>query len=92
MAEIAESESLTKEEQEKYCNLMMKRLKQYAAHKVLNDNWLEGWTKGWVKGFKEGIEEEKLETAKRLIAMGLSLEQIAKGTGLPLDSVSKLTK
>jgi len=41
-------------------------------------------------GFERGLERgraEKREIARRLKAMGLSDEQIAKATGLPLDEL-----
>ena len=47
---------------------------------------------GYQEGKQEGKQEEKFETAKRLIEMGFSLEQVARGSGLPLDTVSKLAK
>ena len=41
--------------------------------------------------YEEGIEYEKLETARRLIELGkLSLEDIAVGTGLPLEKVKEI--
>lgn len=52
----------------------------------------EGKAEGIAEGIAEGVEKEKLETAKRLITMGLSLEQVARGSGLPLDTISKLAK
>ena len=38
----------------------------------------------------EGAEQNKIETAKKLISMGLSLAQVAEGTGLPLEKVQEL--
>ena len=34
------------------------------------------------EGREEGVAKEKLATAKRLLGMGLTQEQVAKGTGL----------
>lgn len=45
---------------------------------------------GREEGRKEGIENEKIETAKRLISMGLSVEQVSQGTGLNITEVKKL--
>ena len=42
------------------------------------------------EGLAEGIEQTKIETAKKLFSMGLSLEQVAEGTGLPLEKVKEL--
>lgn len=42
------------------------------------------------EGRAEGRAEEKIATAKRLIQMGLSKEQVAQGSGLPMNEVQKL--
>ena len=42
------------------------------------------------EGLAEGEKIAKVETAKRFLAMGLSLEQIAQGTGLSIEDVSNL--
>lgn len=44
------------------------------------------------EGRAEGKAEEKIENAKNFLAMGLSPEQVAEGTKLPLDEVMKLVK
>ena len=41
-------------------------------------------------GLLEGAEQKAIETAKKLISMGLSLEQVAEGTGLSLEKVQEL--
>ena len=41
---------------------------------------------------REGRAEEKIENAKNFLAMGLTPEQVAEGTKLPLDEVMKLVK
>ena len=54
-----------------------------------------GMAKGMEKGRAEGIEEGKheanTETAQRLLAMGLSAEQVAKATQLPLEIIKNLS-
>ncbi|MQM89071.1 hypothetical protein F7D91_00700, partial [Prevotella copri] len=47
----------------------------------------EGMEKGMEKGRAEGKHEANTETAQRLLAMGLSAEQVAKATQLPLDII-----
>lgn len=42
------------------------------------------------EGREEGIAKEKLATAKRLLGMGLTQEQVAKGTGLSIKEIEKL--
>jgi predicted transposase/invertase (TIGR01784 family) len=45
---------------------------------------------GRQEGREEGREEKALEDAKNFLELGLSPEQVAQGTGLPLDVISKL--
>ena len=42
------------------------------------------------EGIKEGIQQEKKETARKLLEKGLSLELIAECTGLPIDEIKKI--
>ena len=42
------------------------------------------------EGREEGVAKEKLATAKRLLGMGLTQEQVAKGTGFSLKEIEKL--
>jgi predicted transposase/invertase (TIGR01784 family) len=44
------------------------------------------------EGIEEGMEKGKRETAINLLAMGLSVEQVAKGTGLSMEEVGKISK
>ena len=50
----------------------------------------EGLAKGMEKGREEGMEKEKLSTARRLLSMGLSEEQVSTATELPLEEIQKL--
>ena len=47
----------------------------------------EGIAEGMEKGRAEGKHEANTETAQRLLAMGLSAEQVAKATQLSLDII-----
>ena len=76
------------------------------TERAKKQGWVEGHTAGIIAGRLEGIETGKIEgeivgekrgteqkaieTAKRLISMGLTLEQIVEGTGLPLEKVLEL--
>lgn len=42
------------------------------------------------KGREEGMAEEKQSTARRLLSMGLSEEQVSTATELPLEEIQKL--
>ena len=50
----------------------------------------ESERKGLERGLAEGSRQAKLETAKNLIGMGLSVDNIAKATGLTKEEVEKL--
>ena len=50
----------------------------------------EGMEKGMEKGRAEGKHEANTETAQRLLAMGLSAEQVAKATQLSLEIIKNL--
>ena len=47
----------------------------------------EGLAEGKAQGLAEGKAEEKTATAKRLLSMGLSVEDIAKATSLSVEQV-----
>ena len=49
-----------------------------------------GMKEGMEKGRAEGKHEANTETAQRLLAMGLSAEQVAKATQLPLEIIKNL--
>ena len=51
----------------------------------------EGIAEGMEKGKAEGKHEANTETAQRLLAMGLSAEQVAKATQLPLEIIKNLS-
>ena len=51
----------------------------------------EGIAEGMEKGRVEGKHEANTETAQRLLAMGLSAEQVAKATQLPLEIIKNLS-
>ena len=57
---------------------------------VLGNAKLEGRAEGCAEGRAEGRAEERIDTAKRLLAMGLSPQQVVDGTMLPLEEVEKL--
>ena len=61
---------------------------------LLDDRYQKGMEKGMKQGREEGREEGKheanTETAQRLLAMGLSAEQVAKATQLPLEIIKNL--
>ena len=87
LAEIADSKTLTKEEQEKYDNSMMVMWDNYAVYKHAEE---KGIIKGEAKGRAEGSVEEKKEIALNLLAYNTPIDIIAKSTGLSIEEIKKL--
>ena len=49
------------------------------------------YQKGMEEGMEKGKHEANTETAQRLLAMGLSAEQVSKATQLPLEVIKNLS-
>ena len=79
LAEIADSKSLTKEEQEKYDNSMMVMWDNYAVYKHAEE-----------KGIEKGEKKRNKEIALNLLAYNTPIDVIAKSTGLSIDEIKKL--
>ena len=63
----------------------------YATRKFDEKRGMEkGMAKGMEIGMAKGMEKEKLATARRLLSMGLSDEQVSTVTELPLEEIQKL--
>ena len=75
LAEIADSKSLTKEEQEKYDNSMMVMWDNYAVYKHAEE---------------KGIEKGRKEFALKLLAHNFPLDEIANLTDLSIEEIKKL--
>ena len=60
------------------------------------DNYNLGMYSAWYQGNEEGIKKGKIDTqiatAKNFLAMKLTPEQVAAGTGLSLEEVLALMK
>jgi len=50
----------------------------------------EGKEIGMKEGMEKGMNQKALEIAKNMLAMGLSAEQVAKATQLPLEIIKNL--
>ena len=61
-----------------------------ALEKGRKEGMAKGLAKGLEKGREEGMEKEKLATARRLLSMGLSDEQVSTATELPLKEIQKM--
>ena len=103
LAEIADSKSLTKEEQEKYDNSMMVMWDNYAVYKHAEEKGMEkgiekgiekgrkeGKEEGRIEGKKEGKEEGRKEFALKLLAHNFPLDEIADLTDLSIEEIKKL--
>ena len=55
-----------------------------------NEGIAIGEERGISIGLSQGAQQAKHETAKKFLAMGLSVEQIANGTGLSIEEIEKL--
>ena len=68
-------------------------MKAYRDVKNSIDTALEkGREEGMAKGLAKGMEKEKIATARRLLSMGFSEEQVSTATELPLEEIQKLRK
>ena len=56
----------------------------------LLDERREGIAEGEAIGFAEGETNANIATAKRLLSMGLTVQDIAKATSLPIEQVEAL--
>ena len=63
-----------------------------ALEKGREEGMAKGLEKGREEGMAKGMEKEKISTARRLLSMGLSEEQVSTATELPLEEIQKLRK
>lgn len=54
------------------------------------DNYVRGMAKGEARGEARGKAEGIASTARRMLALNFTLEQISQATGLSLDEVESL--
>ena len=87
LAEIADSKSLTKEEQEKYDNSMMVMWDNYAVYKHAEEKGIE---KGKEEGIIKGEKKKSREFALKLLARNTPLDDIADLTGLSIEEIKKM--
>ena len=95
LAEIGDLRKLSREELELYDEDIKNMRDIYATRKFDEKRGMEkGMAKGMAKGMEigiaKGMEKEKLATARRLLSMGLSDEQVSTVTELPLEEIQKM--
>ena len=83
LAEIGDLRKLSREELELY-DEDIKNMRDIYATRKFDEK------KGMEKGMAKGMEKEKLATARRLLSMGLSDEQVSTATELPLEDIQKM--
>jgi predicted transposase/invertase (TIGR01784 family) len=62
----------------------------YARDEGYAKGIVKGMEKGRLKGREEGIEKGRIEGARNLKALGVSVDIISKATGLPPEKIEKL--
>ena len=87
LAKLADVRYLSSEEQEKY-DESIKAVDDY--YSGLYGSYVEGEEKGIAKGRAEGELFKSLTIARNLLAMGMSLPQIVKATGLNEEQLKQL--
>lgn len=69
---------------------IMCELSERLFNEGLNEGLLKGRSEGLNEGKKAGLASEKFATAKRLLAMNFSLQDIAKATELPIAEIEAI--
>ena len=57
---------------------------------AIEDAKENGYSSGYDSGLNDGISNEKINIAKNLLSMNMTLEDISKATGLTIDEVKKI--
>ena len=83
LAEIGDLRKLSREELELY-DEDIKNMRDIYATRKFDEK------KGMEIGMAKGMEKEKLATARRLLSVGLSDEQVSTATELPLEEIQKM--
>ena len=104
LAEYADKHHLNEKEHEQYENSLwiardnlacmeasLREAKQEAKREVQQEAKRKV-RESFDRGMEKGSFNEKLDSAKRFLAMGLTPEQVAQGTDLPLAEVLKLAQ
>ena len=95
LLKAAEYESLTREEKRKYLKTVHMRgdyqnTIDFARKQGHEAGFAEGMEKGIEKGMEKGAIETKADIARNLTAIGMSVDQISKVTGLPESAIRAL--
>ena len=97
--EVSRVDTLTPEEQNQYHDAMVSEYEklviseayeQIGLKKGREEGRAEGLVEGMEKGMEKGMEQGKMEVARQMKKMGLSVAQIVQASGLPEDVVEGL--
>ena len=66
------------------------RLEYMSLETYVQDNRYEAYAEGEAKGLAKGETQEKFATAKRMLALGKSLQDIMLITDLPMNKIQEL--
>ena len=58
--------------------------------KIAEELYQEGRQEGWQEGRQEGEHSRAVTTARNLLLMGMTADQVAKATDLHMEEVQKL--
>lgn len=67
-----------------------KTLQQDSFHEGFEQGIKQGIEKGIEQGIEQGIEKQKQESAKRMLAKGLTVDDVALFTGLSKEQITNL--
>ena len=87
LAKLPDVRFLSSEEREKY-DESIKAIDDY--YSGLYGSYVDGEEKGIAKGIAKGMAKEKIDTAYRLLSMGMSWSQIMQATGLTEEELKPL--
>ena len=85
--EVSRVDALTPEEQNQYHDAMVSEYEKLVISEAYEQIGLK---KGREEGRAEGMEQGKMEVARQMKKMGLSIAQIVQASGLPEDVVEGL--
>ena len=70
--------------------MVAKEAAKKAAKEAFDDGFSAGEERGISIGLSQGAHQKAVETAKKFLSMGLSVKQVADGTGLSPEEIEKL--
>ena len=67
-----------------WCNYVI------TSSRLFYNFFITGYDSGYDSGKSDGISNEKINIAKNLLSMNMTLEDISKATGLTIDEIKKI--